>query len=76
MRVPAFPIVLNQNYTCQGWDARGRDWYFDDLLREGQMVELRGYGVDGRVVLLNTGDEGEQLCVVAATSPTDGDEGR
>lgn len=34
----AFPIKLNDNYTCQGHDANGDPVVFDDLLYEGQLV--------------------------------------
>lgn len=32
------PIKLNDDYTCQGRDARGESVVFDDLLREGDEV--------------------------------------
>lgn len=43
-----FPVKLNDNYTCQGFDAAGDSVVFDDLLYEGQEVGSYSDG-DGNV---------------------------
>lgn len=38
----AYPVKLNDNYTCQGRDANGVPIYWDDLLNEGDYADEYG----------------------------------
>jgi hypothetical protein len=38
----AYPVKLNDNYTCQGRDANGVSIYWDDLLNEGDHADEYG----------------------------------
>ena len=56
----AYPIKLNDNYTCQGTDANGASVFWDDLLYEGDVTGPSGPGggegySDARVVRRDDG---------------------
>lgn len=55
-----YPIKLNDNYTCQGHDSKGKYVVFGDLLSEGDTTTSWGTeddpgGADGVVVRKSDG---------------------